>query len=295
MSTTPVYGFQSQLGIDSSNPVTKRQDFQSSTLGLDEEFIDTNGLRGTRSRSVERERQGVRRVDGNIRMQPTAVELSEILQWFLGGTPTGTPTVTYPLADTIPSRTVQIDKVTKVMTYATCYCGRATISGSQGEPLNFDLDVLGLDESEGNSGTFPSLSLDTANAPFCLFDCVVQVNSTTYLARDVTITIDNVIDRNRFYNSQTLTAVVAMDRHIGVNLTLPAGDAMAVYGLGAGGTQVVVTATNGGAVLTMTFVKVVFPRKPIAVDRGEILLPMVGTAMKSGSTLELVTTLNPGP
>jgi hypothetical protein len=112
----------------------------------------------------------------------------------------------------------------------------------------------------------------------------------------VDITIDNAIDRDRFFNSQTATALPPMDRHVTMELSAPYGDASALYGMGAAGAAVVATFTNGGAVLTMTAGRVAFPRKsPGVPGRQEIMLPLHGTAYKSGSTAELVTTLAVGP
>jgi hypothetical protein len=224
MSTAPVFGFQSALGIDTANPTTVRFDFISSTLGVDEAtFIDANGLRGTRSRDLSRVRQSPRLIDGDIVMQPNSVELSNLLRWILGGTPTGSGTVTYPLADTVPSRFVQIDKAIKVMTYNSVYVDTARFRGSQGEPMTLTLSCVGVDETIGNAGTFPATTIDVANGPWILADLALSVGGTTYFAHDVELVISNVLDRNRFYNSNTLTAVTAMDRHVTVNFSLPAG------------------------------------------------------------------------
>ena len=52
-----VFGYQGQLAIDAGATPALRYDFQHENLVLDEDFKDLNGLRGTRSRSVERVRQ----------------------------------------------------------------------------------------------------------------------------------------------------------------------------------------------------------------------------------------------
>jgi hypothetical protein len=294
--TAPVYGYQAQLGIDTANPVTVRYDFQTENLALDEHFVDTNGLRGTRARSIERIRAGNRYVHGQLHMQPTAVELAGLLPWILYGAPSGSGTVTYPLADAMPTaRYIAVDLGESVNTYNGCQVDRCTIRGSQGQPMDFMIDVVGIDETVGANGTFPALSLDTTTGPFMFTDLVLSVNSTTYIAKDFELIIDNAIDKERFYNSQTLTAAIAMDRHITLQTHLPAGIAEAVYGVGPGGMPVVATFTGGGtSVLTLTFVKVAFPRKSptYVAGRNEELLPMMGTAYKSGATLELVTTLH---
>lgn len=296
MPTTPAYGFQTAIGIDTANPVTKRFDFQSENLILSEDFKDTNGLRGTRSRAGERIVAGIRHVAGQITLQPNSLELANLLQWIMGGTPTGTPAVTYPLADALQTRFVTVDRVAKVFTYNGCVVDKCHIKGSQGEPLVITLDVCGLDETIAAAGSFPVIALDTTTQPFMFFELAITIGGVTYQAKDVDITIDNAIDKDRFFNSLTATALIAMDRHITVSFSLPYGDATTVYGLGAAGTAVVATFTNGGAVLTLTMGRVAFPRhSPSVAGRQEVMLPFSGTAYKNGSTLELVTLLNPGP
>jgi hypothetical protein len=292
----PVYGYQAQLGISTSNPVDARFDLVTESLACDENYIDTNGLRGTRSRYVANQRVGNRRVMGQLHLQPTPVELALLLPWILGGTPTGTGTVTYPLADALPTaRYVTVDRGSKVFTYSGCQVSRATLTGREGMPLDLMLDVIGVDETVANSGTFPSLSIDVTTAPFIFTDLVLSVGGTGYSAKSVEIVIDNVIDRDRFYNSTTLTAAYAMDRHILVNTELPYGTASAAYNLGAAaGTAVTAVFTGTGtSVLSLSFVKVCFPRKSptFRAGRAEQMLPMMGTAFYSGSTAELVTTL----
>lgn len=293
MSTSPVYGWQSQLGVGNDSTTLTRLDFQSSTLGLDEEFKDASGLRGTRSRLSQRVVQGIRHCGGAIRMQPTPVELAAILQWIMGGAPSGVGNVTYPLADTLGTQYVMIDKVAKVMSYAVAGVNRFSIKGSQGEPLDVELEVVALDEAAGSAGTFPALSLDTTTTPFTFQECAVTINSVTYFARDFSLTVDNAIDRNRFFNSSTLTAIAPMDRHVAISFTLPAKDAIAVYGVGVAGLPVTVTVTGTGtAVLTLTLHVVTFPRKPINVDPNEIFLPCPGISYYDGANREVVAVLH---
>jgi hypothetical protein len=289
------YGYQGQLGIDTVAIPTVRFDYQREDLALDETFIDTNGLRGTRSRSVERERQGNRRVHGPLKLQPTAVELDLLLPWILYGATSGSAPVTYPLADAAPAgRYVTIDRGSKVPTYSGCQIDVCKITGRQGEPMEFALDVVGQDETLGNSGSFPTLSIDISSAPFIFTDLVLSIAGTAYPCKDVEITIDNKIDKERFFNSQTLVTVQPMDRHITLKTTVPFGTSSAVYGTGVAGVACVATFTGPGTqVLTMTFVKVVFPRKsPTTPGREEIMLPLMGQALMSSTTRELVTTLH---
>ncbi len=290
------YGFATKLGIDTANPVTKRFDFQSEGLKLTEEFKDTNGLRGTRSRSVERVRAGLRRPEGPLSLQPNSLEMTYLLAWILGGSPSGSGTVTYPLGDSLSTRYITIDRGAKVYTYSGCVVDRATFKSSQGEPLSLELEIVGVDETEANSGTFPAISIDLTTQPFMFHDLALTVAATEYDIKDIELVIDNKVDRDRFFNNQTRTAIIAQDRMVSLNFNAPHGDSTALYNTGAAGVAATAVFTNGSAVLSMSMAKVTFPREsPTVPGRSEVMLPMRGTAWKSGTTLELVTTLNPGP
>lgn len=291
---TAAIGELTKLGfsaLNSASPITTRIDYQSESLAAREEFLNTNGLRGTRSHDIERVRQGVRRIGGTLNLQPTAVELAGLLQWILGGAPSGT---TYPLADTLPFRTVAIDRNGGYFEYTGCKVARATFRASQGEPLNLALDLVGQDES--TSGSFPVLSIDTTTGPFIFTDCVLSVNAVTAAAREFELTIDNRIDADRFFNSQTLTAVNPIDREIMFRTRVPYGDYTTLYNTGVGGVAVAATFTNAATSLAFSMAKVPLPRQsPTVPGREEVMLDLAGRAYRSGATLELVTVLDSTP
>lgn len=287
---TAAIGTLGKLGIGASSPVTSWLDFQSETLKSKQEIFNGNGVRGTRSHTVERTRASIERVGGGISLIPNAAELAAVMEWIMGGTPVGT---TYPLADTLPSREVCVDRVTKVFTYTGCKVDKATFKGSQGQALSLDLDVVGLTETIGNAGTFPALSLDVLTGPFMFSDCVITAGGTTLTPKDITIEINNMIDRDRFFNGLTMASVETVDREITFTCTLPYGDQSTLYNAGSAGVQVVCTFTNGTVSVAFTMVKVVYPKDaPNIEGRKEVMLPITGRAYKSGSTLELVTVLD---
>lgn len=295
----PVAGFNAKAGIGATSTVDKPLDFLSETLAANEVVLDRAGLRGTREHPVEVLRLGTRRPGGQLIMQPTAVEWSNLLPWILGTDASGT---TYALAETCQARYLTIDRSDgtdgKVFTYDGVKVNRATIRASQGELLTCTLDLEALDETVGNAGTFPAITLDTTTTPFVFSDCAITVGGTTYTSRDFELTIDNKLDVDRFHNSNVRTALIAQDREIMVGLNPGYGDAEALYGTGSvAGAAVVATFTNGAVSLVFSLVKVVFPREkgPNAAGKSEIMLPLRGKAHKSGSTLSLVTTLDSTP
>lgn len=291
----PIYGFQGQLLINSV-----RYDFLSESLACREDFVDTSGLRGSRSHVIERVRAGIRRVAGQITMQPTAVELATLLPWIHGAAASGT---SYPLGDSLASFAYTIELARddgtdgKVFTYTYCRVNRATFRASQGAPLTVTLDVVGSDETVGNAGGRGAGTIDTTTGPFMFHDLALSIASTSYSAKEVEVVIDNHIDTERFFNSQTLSATTnAFDRSITLRTSLPYGDAEAVYATGSSGVAVVATYTNGAVSLAQTFVKVAFPRRsPTMPGRQEIMLPLEGIAYRSSSTPELTTVLDSTP
>ena len=288
MPDTGVEGYASQLGMDSVAAVGTLYPFQSCDGGVDEMLIDANGIRGTRERSVERVRSGNRHVAYSIVLEPTALELSKLLPYCLGSA--------FALTDTLPTFFVVVDKVSHVMTNGLCVVNKAVISGREGEPLRLTLDIHGQDETIGNAGSFPSLSSDTTTFPLIFTDLAFTVNSAVTLTKSFDLTIDNMVDSNRFFNNPTTNKPLPQDRHVTLNAVLPYGDANALYGLGSAGTSCSATFTNGGSVLSLVAGKAVFMRKPINVPgRSEILMPFPGEFFKSGATSALTVTMTVGP
>ena len=280
------YPFASQLEI---NDV--RYDYHGCALGSRNEYRDTNGLRGTRSHAIERNIPSVIRVDGNINFIPTALELTTLLPIMNGAAAAGT---TYPLGETITPYAIVVDRVLKVHTYAANYLNTARFSGSQGDYLQLDTSWVGTTETEGSAGTFASTALDIVSRPWAFHEAVVTIAGSTFKVRDIEWTIDNHIDADRIFNSQTIATTAAMDRTIEVAFTLPYGDSGAVYTTHSAytGVQVVATFTNGVYIMTVTFVKVAFIKvSPEVRGKNEIMLVARGQAFKSGATESVVTVL----
>ena len=288
-----VQGMLTQLGIDTNSTVAARFDYQSEHLSCNEDFLDGNGLRGTREHDISRVRRNLRRIGGQIAMQPNAAELALLLPWILGANASNT---TYALAETLTDRYVVIDRITKVFSYSGVKVDRATFRASQGEPLQLILDLVGQDETVTNSGTFPSLSIDTASGPFIFTDLVLTIGGSTYNAKDFELVVDNKLDKERFFNSPTLVTVVPTDRQISMRTSLPYGDASAAYNSGPGGVAVDAAFTNGTVSCDFSLVKVTFPRRsPSVPGRSEVMLPMEGVAYHSSNTNSLIVTLDSTP
>jgi len=286
--------FASKLGIDSSNPVTAQFDFLSCSLGITEDITRADGMSGTRSRHGERTRPSLQRVAGTLEMEPSAVELALLLPWILGANASGT---TFALAETLQTRYVTIDRVAKVHTYDGVGVDTATFSCAQGEPLKVNLGLVGISETEGNAGTFPSLAIDLTTQPFILSDLVLVVGGTTVQCKNFDVTINNMIDKDRFFNSNTLAGILALDRRTTFKTMIPYDTAYTtVYRSGETGAAVTATLTNGNTSLVFTMANLIFPaRTPQVPNRKEVMLEIEGEAFMTGTTKELVLTLDSTP
>lgn len=293
---TPAQGYAGKIGMGSASPVTNRFDVVDEQLVLRQELINGNGIIGSRSHDISRVRKGLRRVGGPLKLQPNSVEWGYWLQYIFGGTPTGSPTVTYPLADVLPEAYVTIDRINKVFTYDGCKVNKATIRGRQGEPVELELDILGYDETIANAGTFPAINRDQANGPFVFSDMILSLGGTSVTFKDFEFVIDNKIDPDRFFNSLLLTARSEQDREVMLRTMLPYGDWSAIYDTGAAGVHAIATATNGNSVLTLDLAALAFPAHgPNLPGRREAFLPIEGRAYLTGATKECVCTLLPTP
>jgi hypothetical protein len=297
-------GALGKLGIGAASPVTYMLDFQSENFRRQDESVNGNGVRGTRSHHFNPVRAGLQRVNGPVNFKPTALDLANLFPWALCGS---TVTVSgtnkrYQLGETAVTRYLTIDRHAKVFTTTKVGVNKATFRADQGQLFEANFDLIGSTETVGNAGTFPAIAVDVSTQPFILSDLALSVNSTTVTAKQFEITVDNKIDPDRFFNANVLSDVVMNDREVTFKTTLPYGDFTALYNLGAGtGIAVTATLTNGSVVLVFSLPKVVFPpMSPVVPGRQEVMLELEGRAYRSGSditdmtTAELVTTMDYG-
>lgn len=306
-----IMGVQARIGVKeevtdgTAVTVDSLLELVSGDVALAEVDVHAKGMSGTRSQWAARTRAGTRRVSGSINLQPNAAELALLLPWILGADAAGT---SYALAETLQSFTTTIDKDNgtdgKVFTYNGCKVSRAVISAEQGQAVSLQIDIEGRDESIGAAGTFPSLTLNVATGPFLFSDSsgAITVAGTAFPCRRFTVTIDNVLDTERFLNSTTRSGIVPKDRNITVELAGPYGGKETLYPTAAtlaAGVAVVATFTNTihAVSLALSLPKVHFPRStPPWSGREEFDLVLTGEARASSAANdECVVTLDSTP
>lgn len=296
-------GTLGRLGIGDTSPVDYCLDFKSESFGKTQESMNGNGVRGTLSHTVERVRAGLQRIQGGLSMTPNAADYHVLLPWILGsaGTTVSGTLERYDLGNAARVKYLTVDRNAKVFTYDSVGVDRATFRSGQGEFLDCELDLIGKTETIANDGTFPSIYPDITTNPFILSDCVISVNSTTVTAKSFEVSIMNNIDRDRFFNSNTLSALVKRDREVMFRTQIPYGDFIALYNTGAAtGVAVTATFTIGSIEMIMSMQKVVFnPVSPYVEGRTEVMLNLEGRAYRHGTQTdttknELIITLDTG-
>ena len=284
-------GTLSKFGFDSVSPVAARVEIASENLVMREEIIDGNGLKGSRSPTVDRTRQSLQRVSGPIECQPNGFEMDLWLKWIFGSPAANK----YSLQDAAIKRFVTSDRVIKVCNYSGVGLDSVTFAFNQGQVVKLHADAVGMSETIGAAGSWTAPSLNFATGPWVYSDNnSLTINGTSVTAKGFEIAIHNHIDKDRFFNSITLSDIVMLDRNVSFRCTMPYGDFSALYGVGGGGVPVVAQVTNGVDVLTLTMPKVVFPRiTPSATGRVEEMLEVNGICYKDASTSdgELFATL----
>ena len=275
----PSVGTLTRFAADLTNPPGNAFEYKSFNFGKKGKVVSTDGIRGTRSHPVERTRQGEYAISGQIAMQPGPTELAFWLPLMTGGVPTGTPTVTYPLAETVPYFYVAIDRIAQQFTWSGCKISKATFKSGQGQFLDLTVNVEALTEAQGAVTGLTSL-MPQLDSPYYFTDATLQYNGVSYQFREVEIMIDNHLKVDRFMNSVTRTDLPELDRTVSVSLTMPyTTDEITIYDQNATAAAVSVNFTNGTFLLSFTLPSVQFPTQaPTTPGREEILLPLHGTA-----------------
>lgn len=271
--------------------------FLSESLAMHKTIFDGNALAGTRTRFADRARQSIQPISGSLSLEPTPIEMQSILPWVLGGTPA---TTSYPLSDTLLTqsywalRGVAPSNAGKIFKYPVVGVNRGTFSANQGGPLAVNLDLVGTTEdSATGGGSFPSYTEGVVAGPWMFHELVLTVNSSARKPKNISITIDNAVAADRFFNSQALQTVQATDRIITVSHDFPYGDEATAYGMVQTGVTCVAVFTQGVYILTFNMPLVQYEDiSPVVNDRGEQMLRLSGTARGTSAALdELTTTL----
>lgn len=286
-------GYAAQLGMGATSTISEAYEFISETLTTNTEHLDTDGIIGTRSQRSETVVEGKIKIAGTIKLRPKAAELANLWQRILGGTPTGTAPVTYPVAEVVPYFWIMIDKVGKVFQYNECKINKATFTFEEGKIVELDLEIVATSCTITAAGTFTAGLTLTAAQPFVWYNATYTFNAIARSVKKATVVIDNQLLQDEYRNSQTVQVIQEGKRIVTIESTTPfTSDETDLLSLAVAGVPATVVATAGATTLTMTFAAVAAPQHDpnVAGISQEITKDTTFTARSLGAAKEIVVT-----
>ena len=287
-----------KIGYGASDPVDKFLNVMDFDLGVSKSLKDTNGIRGTFFKDGNRFRHNRTTVEPRFRCEPTAAELAPLLEWIMGGTPTGSGTITYPWSNTTATRYVHIAPVAgEEFGLSGVGVDTASFSAASGDSLTLSLGLLGQTAIDTES-SFPNLTPDQTSQPFLLSDLALTFGGSTRSVRQFTIEVNRGLDRSRFLNSLTLTRVQSLMADFRITISVPSGDNASLWSAGIDGVAFTATFTNpnNNAALVFSSPDVRFQAQTPTFDpNAEGFLQISGELCRtSGTANPLTITLNQG-
>lgn len=283
---TEALSYKSKLSIGGAV-----MEFVSCDIKETRELIDDEeGIRGTRSRVLERAVQGLIKVGGSIKMNPTPIELAAVWPYCVQSS-TGAV-----LTDAMQDVSVIVD----LQTVANTYLGRfskVTLGAQPGKKLDLTLQFVGKTNTVGSGGAV-SGTPDITVRPYMMMDSGsgITIGGSTYAIDQFELDIDNHIDPT-YMQGQTATDLEPMDREVrlkvrtkytgtesGLQTTAIAGPSIASPVSGS------IAFTNGSNSVTFTFGALVAEPESVTVtDKKKLRWNGNYRAYRTGSTLEVVT------
>lgn len=255
--------------------------------------LDNEGIRGTRSKTLERAAQGLIHIAGPLEMNPTPLELKTIWPYVVQNS-TG-----YTLTDAMQDVTLVKDFGTTA-NISESYSGRfskATLSGRPGEKLKLVLDFIGYSTTISTGGTLSS-SADITNRPYMMQDMGsgITIGSNTISVEEFELVIDQKIVPT-FLQGQTATDLMPDVRDVTLSIRpkysnstetglLTTAQAGPVLGSPVTGSLAFTDGTNS---VTFAFNALIAQAESPTLTSRKIRMPLTYHALRVGTNLEVVT------
>ena len=282
---TEAMGYKSRMTISGT-----AVEFVSHHIKETREIIEDDGLRGTRTRALERVNQGNIKIAGSITMQPTPAEMSLVLPFVLASTGTA-------LTDALGDVTVVIDNGTKTETHLGRFTS-AHITGEPGKKINLKLSYVGKTLTVSSGGSL-SGTPDITVRPYMFYDMGsgVTIGGTAYAIDKFDLGIDNKIEPT-YMMGQTATDLEPTDRVITLGIQTKYNTAeQALLTLAQAGPVIAsplagsIAFTNGANSMSFTMASLVAMSETVTIPgRNHLRLPLNYHCYGVSTTRELVTT-----
>lgn len=270
-------------------------EFVSSGIRQEVEIVSDEGIRGTRSRVMERLNLGNVKVGGSLVCNPTPVEMAFLLPLV-----TGSSTSATVLTDALADVTVIQDSVTVTDTFVG-RMNKYTFEITPGEKVKLTADFIGKTRTVGAGGSLSGVP-DITVRPYFASDIGsgITIGGTTYQIAKATFSIDNKISPTYMAQSTTVTDLEPTDRIVMLEIETKynaAENALLILNEAGPIVGTPLTAsfalTDGSNSMTFTFASLVAPPETITVPNraAKLRLPMRFQAYKAGTSLEVVPVL----
>lgn len=201
-------GYEGALGIAKETdfgtavtPPTLFMEIESETLNETRNWFEGQGVDGTRSKSRTREAETTRDPRGNFVVNGVkGRDLSLILELLLGNYSAGTAF----LGSTIPSFTAVAKKADDHHVFAGCKLASGQFEASEQEQaLKLTAELLAASRADGDADDLGTPSYDSTETPLVFARSTFTVGGSAARVKTFTITVDNALAEDGFYNSQT--------------------------------------------------------------------------------------------
>ena len=213
--------------VDWSSGTVYSFPFLSESIVKQEQVINDNGIRGTRTKSKEQDRAGTYTVAGGLNLVASPILLSNWLPSILGTAKSagggGGELDRYTTGETLVEFGLLIDKVGKIFEYQDCQVGSAVITGTKDQVVEMQLQIQSLEQAVEASwdSNISSIAVLANSNPYIFHDLTLTVDGEAGTpVNEFTITIDNMLDVAH-RNSQKPTSITPQDRTVSLALTVP--------------------------------------------------------------------------
>jgi hypothetical protein len=296
--------YASKIQLTNAATVTQVFEFvQCSVTASQALVVDDEGIRGQRSMQLERTTQGAVKVSGQIKLQPTPVELAYLFPLVMGtsnqssSSSSSSTAYTDSLTDVLADVTLVMDLQTKANTFVGRF-NKLSIGASPGKKLDVTVDFVGYGASYatmiGNGGTIAGVG-DITNRPYMCQDAGtgITIGGTTYSFDQFELEIDNKIDPT-YMQGLYATDLIPTGREVSLSTRFKyTSTEQGLLGTAFAGPVVgspvsaSIAFTNGSNSCTITMPAVIAEPKTVAATDKKLRLPLRYRCLKTGTTPEL--------
>lgn len=277
-----------KLGMGTADPVSVLMGFMDFDPNVRKEMRVSPATVGTFYVDENRVRESRDTVLPTFTGEPTASELAFWLAWALGP---ASGTLYVPQVAVEARNIYWKPEIGDQFFLPGVGVDNFTLSATVGEPVTVTAEMVGT-TADDTRNDFPSLAPDVTTQPFMLSDLTAtggafSFGGSTRQPNGFTLRIQNFIDRNRMYDSLTLTRVQKMDQAFNISFDVASGDNPALWKAGLASVAFSATFKNivTGASLIITAPAVRFPaQSPRHARGGEGMVTIDGVCLRAGGS-----------